>query len=421
MNKVAIYVIRNEGRMILTRKPPTSVLINSSPANSPEYAWLTFTAYSNETADSPGGEDFTDSLIGSGVIPRQLFCVATTPSLLVWSGPLTLAHQQINQFPLGVTFVATATSMPLVFIVPQYHLRFGEDGTRALLQACANTERSKNEWQGEGDWDLYISQQERQGRGDEEGLRVRDSLRRKEPSKFSRTVWQFYEQAEAEDNMLESITVRPMRPDGSVLDGMAYRWTLSTPRLARRKVQEWRRSRRRRIPGQKMKEKEKKYQAREEASARRGLTLGELDREYGKGLETARVRTFEEVRGNVFGTTSLGEGEPEEDATIEDSPPNPMRRMLGLKSSRHAVIDLMEEEGRKKEYKEKGDDWEEENREASTGASPVGNSPAGNSPVGNRSWKPIWEFREAMTIVYSIKTNREVLEEIEALRLKERS
>ncbi|KAF8427648.1 hypothetical protein BGX38DRAFT_1147057 [Terfezia claveryi] len=138
--------------------------------------------------------------------------------------------------------------------VTKWHLipGFGEDGSRALSQACANTEKCKSEWQGEGDWDLYISQQERQGRGEQEILRVRDSPsaeRAIEILKMGMAIqdssvngrlegFDFtYEQAEVEDNVLESITVRLMRLDGSVLEGMTYRWTLSTLRPARRGVQ----------------------------------------------------------------------------------------------------------------------------------------------------------------------------------------
>ncbi|KAF8445101.1 hypothetical protein BGX38DRAFT_1271502 [Terfezia claveryi] len=131
-----------------------------------------------------------------------------------------------------------------------------------------------------------------------------------------------------------------------------------------------------------------------------GLMLEELDREYSKGLKIARVRTFEEVRGNIFGTTSPSKEETKEDTTIEDFPLNPMRRILELKSSRHVVIDFTEEEGEEKEYKDKSDDLEEENMKASIEASLVGNS------------------LKVITIIYSIKTNREVLEEINALRPK---
>ncbi|RPB20664.1 hypothetical protein L211DRAFT_870415 [Terfezia boudieri ATCC MYA-4762] len=191
-----------------------------------------------------------------------------------------------------------------------------------------------------------------------------------------------YEQAEMEDNMLESIMVRPMRPDSSILDGNS--------RLGKKPHLE------------------------------RGLILGELNREYGKGLETARVRTFEEVRGNVFGMEPPGKRE--EDATMEDSPLVPMeiKKRLGLKDSRHAVIDLTgeAEEGeewtegqegdRGKEREYGGGERDDELEEESMG-------------MKNRSWKPVWDPREAMMIVYGIKANGEVLEEINALGLKERS
>lgn len=52
---------------------------------------------------------------------------------------------------------------------------FGERGTEALVQAGRNSERAKQEWSGEGDWELHISQLEQRGRQDEETIRVRNS------------------------------------------------------------------------------------------------------------------------------------------------------------------------------------------------------------------------------------------------------
>ncbi|RPB22495.1 hypothetical protein L211DRAFT_884786 [Terfezia boudieri ATCC MYA-4762] len=296
--------------------------------------------------------------------------------------------------------------------VAKWHLvpGFGEDGSRALMEACANTEKCKSEWQGERDWDLYISQQERQGRGDEEILRVRDgplAERAIEILKMGMAIqdssvnghlegFDFtYEQAEVEDNMLESITVRLIRPDGSVLDGMTHRWTLSTLRQARRTRMAGIQEEVEESGSEDERRKKRNVRLGKKPRLEGGLTLGELDREYSKGLETARVRTFEEVRSNVFRMSSPGE---EKDVTMEDSLPIPTRakKMPGLKDSRHAVIDLTEEEeeGKEKEHEEKGVDIDmEESMGASTGA----------SPARNRSWKPIWDSREAMMIIYSIK------------------
>ncbi|KAF8433146.1 hypothetical protein BGX38DRAFT_1146219 [Terfezia claveryi] len=53
---------------------------------------------------------------------------------------------------------------------------FRERGTKALVQAGRNSERAKQEWSGEGDWELHISQLEWRGSQDEETIRVRDSF-----------------------------------------------------------------------------------------------------------------------------------------------------------------------------------------------------------------------------------------------------
>ncbi|KAF8458702.1 hypothetical protein BGX38DRAFT_1300721 [Terfezia claveryi] len=202
--------------------------------------------------------------------------------------------------------------------VTKWHLvpGFGENGSRALSQSCANTEKCKSECSVNG---------------------------RLEGFDFT------YEQAEAEDNVLESITVRPMRPNGSVLDGMTHRWTLSTPRPARRGLQG---------TGAKdlagtvaqdlagveagMEEFQEEAESKSEDKRRRkrNTRLGKKPRlgEYGGGLEPAKARSFKEV------VRSFGEGK--EDTTMEDIPSTAtrMKKNQGLKDSRHAVIDLTEEE-----------------------------------------------------------------------------
>ncbi|RPB21375.1 hypothetical protein L211DRAFT_851551 [Terfezia boudieri ATCC MYA-4762] len=426
-----------------TRKPTTSVLTNSRPANSPEYAWLTFTAYSNETADSPGGEESLDSLIGSGVTQDM-----APPPRGVLFGPILDWGKGSSKVLLEVNDDGgiRRTRQYVLEEVTKWHLvpGFGEEGSRALLQVCANTERCKREWQGGEDWDLYISQQERQGREDEEILRVKDgpSAERAieilgkgiaiQDSSVNGRLEGFdftYEQAEVEDNMLESITVRPMRPDGSVLDGMTHRWTLSTPRPVRRGLQgmvaQEMEGLEARMEGvQEEAESGSEDERRKKRNTRLGkkprlegsLTLRDLDTEYGGGLEPAKARPLREVRGNVFGTAPLAEGE--EDTAMEDIPltATQTKKTLGLKGSRHATIDLtgeadsstedtMEGQGQDK-GKEKVDAMEAEGEGTET---------------KNRSWKSVWDSREAMTIIYGIKRNGEVLEEINALGPKERS
>ncbi|RPB27288.1 hypothetical protein L211DRAFT_893954 [Terfezia boudieri ATCC MYA-4762] len=114
----------------------------------------------------------------------------------------------------------------------------------------------------------------------------------------------------------------------------------------------------------------------------------------------------------------------ERDASMEDTPSSTIgtERTRGLKDSRHTALDRTEEElekitGELIEGQEQYGRKEGEPREKE-GEMEVDEEGKG---MKNRSWGPIWDSREAITIVWSIKTNGEVLEEINALRPKERS
>ncbi|KAF8436104.1 hypothetical protein BGX38DRAFT_100976 [Terfezia claveryi] len=207
--------------------------------------------------------------------------------------------------------------------VTQSHMapEIGENGSRALLQAWSNMEKSRKEWTGKDDWDHHVSQQERLGREDEEVFRVKDgSLVESDIEILARGIviqdgsvnghlegFDFtYEEAENEEVTLESITVRPMRPDGSVF-GMTNKWALSTSNPARRKglqgfvAQDLARFEARMEGIQEGEESENDVKRRK--SARNGkkprleghLTLGDLEEELGGGLnEPITPRKFEE-------------------------------------------------------------------------------------------------------------------------------
>ncbi|RPB19778.1 hypothetical protein L211DRAFT_852894 [Terfezia boudieri ATCC MYA-4762] len=130
-------------------------------------------------------------------------------------------------------------------------LEFGERGRRALLQAGSNTENRRREWIGDEDWDIHISRQKRLGREEKEVLRVKDgplaeraieiltkglAIQDASVNEHLEGFDVVYSQQAEEDSLLESITVRPMRADGSVLDGMSRRWILATPKAKKRET-----------------------------------------------------------------------------------------------------------------------------------------------------------------------------------------
>ncbi|KAF8428015.1 hypothetical protein BGX38DRAFT_1334691 [Terfezia claveryi] len=287
---------------------------------------------------------------------------------------------------------------------------FGERGTEALVQAGRNSERAKQDWAGEGDWELHISQLERRGRQDEEIIRVRDSSSAERAIEIlTRGIaiqdGAINEQLEGldfeyatedkEQEILESITVRPVRRDGSLVTSMEHRWVLSTPKgkgggrpsagLAGQVTGLERR----------IEEVEEEGQSDNEAirvrSRRNGkkprlegyFTLGDL--EVGLGgdtLEPAVPRTIEEVRGNLFGSPQEADSRTLEEMEVDETGP----LVEGREEDVGIEIEVEEVEG-----------------------------------PGVRKWKPVWDSREAMTIVYSIKTNGKLIEEIENLKPKERS
>ncbi|KAF8446864.1 hypothetical protein BGX38DRAFT_1270857 [Terfezia claveryi] len=292
--------------------------------------------------------------------------------------------------------------------VTKWHLvpGFGENGSRALSQACANTKKCKSEWQGGEDWDLHISQQERQGRGNEEVLRVRDCPSAERAIEILRNGLTIqdssvngrlegfdftYEQAEAEDNVLESITVDLVDPKADLAGVEA-------------EMEEF--------------QEEVESKSEDERRRKRNTRLGKKPclGEYGGGLEPAKARSFEEVVRSF--------GESEEDTTMEDIPSTAtrMKKNQGLKDSRHAVIDLTEEEvDRMAEEVIEGQGQDRGKEKMGGDKEDVMEVEREGTGIKNRSWKPVWDTREAMTIIYGIKMNGEVLEEINALGPKERS
>ncbi|RPB20405.1 hypothetical protein L211DRAFT_870687 [Terfezia boudieri ATCC MYA-4762] len=115
---------------------------------------------------------------------------------------------------------------------------FGERGRRALLQAGSNIENRRREWIGDEDWDIHISRQERLGREEEEVLRVKDGLSAERAMEILTKGLAI--QDTSVNGHLEGFDVayiRPMRADGSVLDGMSRRWILAIPKAKKRETQ----------------------------------------------------------------------------------------------------------------------------------------------------------------------------------------
>ncbi|RPB19948.1 hypothetical protein L211DRAFT_579326 [Terfezia boudieri ATCC MYA-4762] len=122
---------------------------------------------------------------------------------------------------------------------------FGEKGRKALEQAVSNTELARENWKGEGDWCRYISQAERDLREEEEVIRVTDGpsaeraveiLARAVAIQDGAANGQLegyeveYQTADKEDEIYESITVRPAKATGGAMFGTVHHWTLTTPK-----------------------------------------------------------------------------------------------------------------------------------------------------------------------------------------------
>ncbi|KAF8435246.1 hypothetical protein BGX38DRAFT_1275083 [Terfezia claveryi] len=190
-----------------------------------------------------------------------------------------------------------------------------------------NSEQAKQEWSGEGDWELHISQIERKGRQDEESIKL-------EGLDF------FYTKEDKQEEILESITIRPMRQNGSFVTSMTHHWVLSTPKrgpVAWQSVCQ-------------KEEFEEEGQSDNEAmrvrSRRNGkkprlegqFTLEDLEDRLGRDmLEPAVSRTVEEIKGNLY-------RDKVPDAMEVDNEATPGRKTPGLEASRYTVVDLTEEE-----------------------------------------------------------------------------
>ncbi|KAF8418272.1 hypothetical protein EV426DRAFT_679732 [Tirmania nivea] len=251
-------------------------------------------------------------------------------------------------------------------VVPE----FGEKGMEALGKAVSNTEDARKVWSGEGDWFRYISQLERDYRGEEETLRVTDEASAGRAIEILNRAVAFqdsmangdldgaeisYETIEKDGDLLESITVRPLISNG---EATAHHWVLTTPKHARR-------ARATGIASVQLRQEESKREVvaeeddeeldnetmramsiRRGKKARIGTYLSELKKKLGSTpVEPAAPRTFEQVKDNLFqatpGTMDWAEDEiPDLDVDLNRPP------VKGLKDSQHAIRSLTEEEVR---------------------------------------------------------------------------
>ncbi|KAF8415233.1 hypothetical protein EV426DRAFT_630171, partial [Tirmania nivea] len=319
-------------------------------------------------------------------------------------------------------------------------LEFGEKGIEALGKAVSNTEDARKVWSGEGDWFRYISQLERDHRGEEETLRVTDKASAGRAIEILNRAVAFqdsvanrdldgaeisYETMEKDGDLLESITVRPLTSNG---EATAHHWVLTTPKHARRaramgtaSVQlRQEESKREAVAeeddGDSDNETMRAMNTRKGKKARIGTYLSELEKNLGsRSVELAVPRTFEQVKDNLFqaipGTMDWAEEEiPNLDVDLNRPP------VKGLKDSQHAIRSLTEEEVREmteRLVEGQGKRAEEEEDEE------MGYEEGDEER--HKSWLRIHETRSEMEVVKAIIENTKVLAEVNGLKREERS
>ncbi|RPB19245.1 hypothetical protein L211DRAFT_898222 [Terfezia boudieri ATCC MYA-4762] len=298
---------------------------------------------------------------------------------------------------------------------------FGERGRKALLQAGSNTENRRREWLGEEDWDIHISRQERLGREEEEVLRVRDGPSAERAIEILTKGLAIqdalvnghlegfdvaYSQQAEEDGLLESITVRPMRANGSVLDGMSRRWILATLKSKKKREPHGPATEVLARAAARLEEKEQEEEARYEvtkdnAAKKRKITLP---------TGSLKVSDLEIELGGKGPAWRIEDGRVDwAEGMVPDSSP-------GLKNSRHAVEELSEGEveeiakgiveglGEKEEASSEEEDLEMEEERG-----------------GGKNVRSPWTSREHRGIIFDMIENGLVLKEVGELLPKERS
>ncbi|KAF8422252.1 hypothetical protein EV426DRAFT_718285 [Tirmania nivea] len=202
---------------------------------------------------------------------------------------------------------------------------WGKGYSKALLEFNGEGEfwssekRVRKSKRGKGDWDLYTSQIEKECRVEEETLRVVDgpSAERAIEILNKEVVIQDgivngeldgfnfkYNRTEKEDKILDSITVRPKRPDGRIVEAMICKWVFSTPKSKLRRteldiVKEQLERLETKIKG--TKEKDRKNLKTRSLKKEKKKVLGQvvirqLEEELGVGLVVlAILRPFEEI------------------------------------------------------------------------------------------------------------------------------
>ncbi|KAF8422186.1 hypothetical protein EV426DRAFT_606304, partial [Tirmania nivea] len=321
-------------------------------------------------------------------------------------------------------------------VVPE----FGEKGMEALGKVVSNTEDARKVWSGEGDWFRYISQLERDHRGEEETLRVTDETSAGRAIEILNRAVAFqdsvangdldgaeisYETMEKDGDLLESITVRPPISNG---EATTHHWVLTTPKHARRaratgtasvqlrQEESKREAVAEKDDGESDNETIRAMSTRKGKKARIGTYLSELEKNLGSRLvEPAVPRTFEQVKDNLFqatpGTMDWAEDEiPDLDVDLNRPP------VKGLKDSQHAIRSLTEEEVREMTERlvegqgKRADEEEDEEMGYEEG-----------DEERRKSWLRIHETRSEMEVVEAIIENARVLAEVNGLKREERS
>ncbi|KAF8425268.1 hypothetical protein EV426DRAFT_708895 [Tirmania nivea] len=278
---------------------------------------------------------------------------------------------------------------------------------------------------------------------------------------------------ERNGDLLETITVKPRRPDGEAVESWAHTWQLSTPSKARRRAAEGTVRQQVEIIMGIVDEEEEVISDNKAVAMRscnkkgkgkgQGMSIEELAEEMGTGWKEAeRPQDLDEVRKNIFGTTPPGfridqntqekewnkettqgtmawaddteigdsqeeAGEPDTDMGEGGELTEGKRRTgerqalsIGLEGSQHAVPELTKEEAERlvEELVEKGEEMNGEEKEGMEDDEDMEEEEAEAGAGG--SWQEPYEPRSEMEVVEAIMRNAKTLEEIDDLKRDQR-
>jgi len=200
-------------------------------------------------------------------------------------------------------------------------------GEVALATAASGSARQCKEFSGEGSFELAVTSIERNGRGDEETFEVVDDTTAERAIELLNRGLVIQDEAangsmegldvqhqmmETLDEVLESITIRPLKPSGEPVEDMGYQLNLSTPKRVTRKETGTPAVQLARIEEalEKDEDMESENEVMRKKSAKKGkgkltrggVTLDMLQKKMEIFEEATEPRKFGEVRSNLFAT-----------------------------------------------------------------------------------------------------------------------